>query len=207
MPLTMSPAPAIASISSESQRVFDETEDDDRGTPHHDRDQDRAALRRTCPARPENAVARNAPAAGAATRKPQHRGAVSGSTARRPPRGTTQPGTRTPWRSGRPGTPTGSPACPSGTGSRRRSRPSPATGASCAGGDGAMRSTNPIATRNVSASTTNTPAGAITASRTPAATGPSMPHRRPEPGVERVRRRDAARAATAERAMCPAPVG
>ena len=44
-----------------------------------------------------------------------------------------------------------------------------------------MRHTNAIATRNVNASKTNTPAGEITTNRTPATTGPSMPTAVPKP--------------------------
>ena len=66
MPLTMSPAPASVSIASESQSVV-ESPNATIAAPHT-----ATAImiarpcRRTCFARPENAVARNAPSAGAA---------------------------------------------------------------------------------------------------------------------------------------------
>ena len=66
MPLTMSPAPAIASIASDSQSVS-ERPNTTIAAPHTT-----TAImiarpwRRTCFARPENAVARNEPSAGAA---------------------------------------------------------------------------------------------------------------------------------------------
>ena len=45
---------------------------------------------------------------------------------------------------------------------------------SCAGGEGFIRHTNAITTRNVTTSTRNAPAGSIVRIRTPASTGPAI---------------------------------
>ena len=180
MPLTMSPAPATASISSESQIVRDRP-NTTIAAPHTTiASMIARPWRRTSFARPDTRVAMKAPAAGAANSRPSTCASRAGSSVRatagssaigNPKIIAFRSARKTDWIARLPFRNRN----PSLTASQLTSFDS------SDGGDGRMKRTATITARKVIASNTKAPEGAINAIATPAATGPSIPIAVPNP--------------------------